>query len=604
MLGARSFLITTPGPGPAGRFVRAQREASASSGGNRGVIKRSHHNCLRAHSNAFSTETGSLLRSSHREHSWVCAVASQGWVLSDRDYPEGELILGIEIRSHSIKAAPVDTANAEFQRPGVSVPIEDFSEETLREALGKIATHFQWKGPVGISYTRLAVRALGGVQKGEHILSTVIPEWKGRVATMIHTEAAAYAEMYFGPGREQAGIVLVCTLGKGFGAVLYERGQKVRSKDFKHLTWTYERELIKLQKVWGWTGVVPPLPASEGIIRRVEDYGLNGRGWWLEDIKPSEEPCAETDAVLAWASLVDRYLQKIASSVTPERLILLPTGTATDMHEELFLKLFRPGVQLAGLNEDVLVMGEFPDRALVKGAAVGAHIELQSKAASGILRDAICQTVTESEILRPLSEEQMAWVFKKLDANKDGEICENDLITGARFFGTPLSIAEIHGVMKELHCGLSGAITKEQLSRWWSSEVSHSIVTQISSAVELQDALDSAKAATECTTDAGGQLVASKAEDKVVVVEAGFSYCRPCKKFESSYEIIARNHPDVSFLKVVGDSTPAAAHLCKDVLAVQSTPDFRIYKGEVLICQFTGANKTRLEEAIAMALKA
>ena len=26
---------------------------------------------------------------------------------------------------------------------------------------------------------------------------------------MIHTEAAAYAEMYFGPGREQAGIVLV-----------------------------------------------------------------------------------------------------------------------------------------------------------------------------------------------------------------------------------------------------------------------------------------------------------------------------------------------------------------------------------------------------------
>ena len=103
------------------------------------------------------------------------------------------------------------------------------------------------------------------------------------------------------------------------------------------------------------------------------------------------------------------------------------------MHEELFLKLFRPGVQLAGLNEDVLVMGEFPDRALVKGAAVGAHIELQSKAASGILRDAICQTVTESEILRPLSEEQMAWVFKKLDANKDGEICENDLITGARF---------------------------------------------------------------------------------------------------------------------------------------------------------------------------
>jgi len=602
MLGAYStFSITSAGPRPTGRFVRAQREASASNGGKRIVIERPHRACLRATSNAFSIEVGSLFRSTRRVHSWVCAAASRGWVLSDRDYPEGEVILGIEIRSHSIKAAPVDTANAEFQRPGVSVPIEDFSEETLKGALQKIAAHFRWKGPVGISYTRLAVRALGGVQKGEHILSTMIPDWKGRVATMIHTEAAAYAEMYFGPGREQAGIVLVCTLGKGFGAVLYERGQKVRNKDFKHLTWTYERELIKLQKLWGWSGVVPPLPSSDGIIQRVEDYGLNGRGWWLEDIKPSEEPCAETDAVLAWASLVDRYLQKIASSVTPERLILLPTGTATDMHEELFLKLFRPGVQLAGLNEDVLVMGEFPDRALVKGAAVGAHIELQSKAASGILRDAICLTVTDSEILRPLSEEQMAWVFKKLDVNKDGEICENDLVTGARYFGAPLSIAEIHCVMKELHCGLSGAITKEQLTTWWSSELSHSIVTQISSAAELQEALDSAKAAPGVVTAETGELVASNA-DKVVVVKAGFAYCRPCRKFESSYELIARHHPDVSFLKVLGDSTPAAAHLCKDVLAVQSTPDFRIYKGDVLICQFTGANKSKLEEAIATAL--
>ena len=155
--------------------------------------------------------------------------------------------------------------------------------------------------------------------------------------------------------------------------------------------------------------------------------------------------------------------------------------------------------------------------------------------------------------------------------------------------------------MKELHCGLSGAITKEQLTTWWSSELSHSIVTQISSAAELQEALDSAKAAPGVVTAETGELVASNA-DKVVVVKAGFAYCRPCRKFESSYELIARNHPDVSFLKVLGDSTPAAAHLCKDVLAVQSTPDFRIYKGDVLICQFTGANKSKLEEAIATAL--
>ena len=40
-----------------------------------------------------------------------------------RDYPEGEVVLGIELRTHSVKAAPVDTANAEFQRPGVSAAL-------------------------------------------------------------------------------------------------------------------------------------------------------------------------------------------------------------------------------------------------------------------------------------------------------------------------------------------------------------------------------------------------------------------------------------------------------------------------------------------------
>ena len=102
--------------------------------------------------------------------------------------------------------------------------------------------------------------------------------------------------------------------------------------------------------------------------------------------------------------------------------------------------------------------------------------------------------------------------------------------------------------------------------------------------------------------DEGDKRLESVRSDKIVVVKSGFSYCRPCKKFESSYEAIARSYPDICFLKVLGDSTPAAAHLCKDVLEVRSTPDFRIFKGDVLVSQFTGANKMKLEEAIQKVL--
>ena len=63
---------------------------------------------------------------------------------------------------------------------------------------------------------------------------------------------------------------------------------------------------------------------------------------------------------------MDRYLQKIATTVKPELMILLTTGAAAGLPKELLLPLFRPSVTAAGLNPDVLVMADFPDRALVK----------------------------------------------------------------------------------------------------------------------------------------------------------------------------------------------------------------------------------------------
>jgi len=93
-----------------------------------------------------------------------------------------------------------------------------------------------------VSVTRAIMRALGNEATAKN-LESMMPKSKGKVATMIHTEAAAYTELMFGPGRETNGLVVVMTIGKGMGTVTYNRGQKVRNSDLKHLTWTYEREL-------------------------------------------------------------------------------------------------------------------------------------------------------------------------------------------------------------------------------------------------------------------------------------------------------------------------------------------------------------------------
>ena len=64
--------------------------------------------------------------------------------LSNNDYPIGEVVLGIELRGHGAKGAIIDTANADFMRPGVEVDLEELKEEAVEEALSKIATHYNW----------------------------------------------------------------------------------------------------------------------------------------------------------------------------------------------------------------------------------------------------------------------------------------------------------------------------------------------------------------------------------------------------------------------------------------------------------------------------
>ena len=122
--------------------------------------------------------------------------------LSNNDYPIGEVVLGIELRGHGAKGAIIDTANADFMRPGVEVDLEELKEEAVEEALSKIATHYNWGGTVGVSYTRAVMRACGNRDINKHIVK-MFPKSKGKVGSMIHTEAAAYAQMYYGPGRER-----------------------------------------------------------------------------------------------------------------------------------------------------------------------------------------------------------------------------------------------------------------------------------------------------------------------------------------------------------------------------------------------------------------
>jgi thiol-disulfide isomerase/thioredoxin len=521
--------------------------------------------------------------------------------LSNNEYPIGEVVLGIELRTHGAKGALIDTANADFMRPGVEVDLEELKEEAVEEALSKIATHYNWGGTVGVSYTRAVMRVCGNRDINKHLVK-MFPRSKGKVGSMIHTEAAAYAQMYYGPGRDVDGVVLVVTIGKGFGTVVYNHGQKVRNMNMTNFTWTYEGELKKLQQKYNWQGIAPVFQddkdeeEKQKILQCIDDFGLQG-SWEMSfddvekcDIEPKTKEVLEE--FLAWGKLVDEYLQKVTLHVKPERVILLTTGHASTLPTNLLFKLFAPAIVSAGMNPtDALLISESPS-CIVKGAALGAKLELSNKATVEILRAAICKDITGAPEPRILTDEDMQFVFKRLDRNKDGQLDAEDILRGAALFEVVLSEVEANTVLRSF-AGTSAArnhtASFDDFERWWIKTVKKSVVKHVQNQEELETHLNEKTLANE---------------NPLIVLQCGYSYCRPCIKFEHSYESVAKDprFKNVKFLKVVGDASPALSHLTHE-LEVENTPDFRIFRGDKVVQRFTGANRKRLEDNIIAVLE-
>ena len=133
--------------------------------------------------------------------------------------------------------------------------------------------------------------------------------------------------------------------------------------------------------------------------------------------------------------------------------------------------LLRPGIVAAGLNPNSLVIGDFPDRALVKGAAVGAHLELGRRQAAGNFRVAVTETITGSPKPREIFEQDLQWAFKRMDCDKDGLLSHDDLIVGVKLMGTSFSDAEITGLLRDFTGGMERAATPVQFESWFNQMV-------------------------------------------------------------------------------------------------------------------------------------
>lgn len=166
--------------------------------------------------------------------------------------PQQTRILGVDIGGSGIKGAVVDVKRGELltERYRVATP-DGAPPDKVAEAVADLVAHFEWTGPMGCTFP---APIKGGVA---YTAANVDDAWIGTnveallgektgapVVALNDADAAGVAEMRFGAGKGEKGVVMMLTLGTGIGTAIFTEGRllpntelghlKVRGKDAEH----------------------------------------------------------------------------------------------------------------------------------------------------------------------------------------------------------------------------------------------------------------------------------------------------------------------------------------------------------------------------------
>ena len=153
------------------------------------------------------------------------------------------LVVGVDIGGTGIKAAPVDIATGELAAERIRLPAPSpATPQAIAAAVDGVLMEIGVAGPVGVAVP--AVVRGGIVETASHIDTAWIgidaadffSRVTGRATAVLNdADAAGVAEVRFGAGRGQAGVVAVITLGTGIGSALFTDGTLVPNSELGHL---------------------------------------------------------------------------------------------------------------------------------------------------------------------------------------------------------------------------------------------------------------------------------------------------------------------------------------------------------------------------------
>lgn len=244
-------------------------------------------------------------------------------------------ILGIDVGGSAFKGAPVETKTGRMlaDRHRVEVEAPCPIPHGLA-AVGEIVRHFKWKGPVGIGFP-------GTVRDGRiGYTGNLGANWDGKdgpkifcratgrpVRLLNDADAAGLAEMRFGAGKGEPGVVLMLTLGTGIGTALFYRGRLTPKVELCYIPWRgkpiecFAAAAVRKRRKLSWSRWAARVNIFLGIAERLcePDLIIIGGGVskhpekWLRFIKARARVRPATlhnDAGIVGAALAWEHLKQ------------------------------------------------------------------------------------------------------------------------------------------------------------------------------------------------------------------------------------------------------------------------------------------------------
>lgn len=152
-------------------------------------------------------------------------------------------ILGIDIGGSGVKGAPVDTVRGDLLHERFRVPTPQPADvESVVDAVAEVAAQFEGFDSVGVTFPGVVVdgvtRTAANVHKSwiDAPAARLFTERLGKPVTVLNdADAAGAAEVAFGAGRDQSGLIMMVTLGTGIGTALFLDGVLLPNTELGHL---------------------------------------------------------------------------------------------------------------------------------------------------------------------------------------------------------------------------------------------------------------------------------------------------------------------------------------------------------------------------------